>query len=1055
VLISEAAIRNRTSVLVLIVLIVILGAMSYLTLPREAAPDVPIPIVLISTTYRGVAPADIESSVTMKIESKLTGLRGVKEIRSSSAEGRSLILIEFEPGVDIKSALADVRDKVDLAKPDLPDAPEFEEPFIREINVAEFPILMINIAGDISPVRMKRIADDLEDAIERVPGVLDVEVIGALEREIRIEVDPDRLAAYGLTLPELMAFVPSENVNVSAGSLETEGTRFHVRVPSEFASPEEVNRLIIATRGDRPIYLTDIARVRDTFKDRVSLSRLDGHPSVTLAVKKRAGANIVRIADAVKRLLEAAARRLPKGVTFEITLDFSDHIRMMVSDLENNIVSGFVLVMAVLMLFLGLRTSLIVALAIPMSMLMSFALLQALGYTLNMVVLFSLILALGMLVDNAIVIVENIFRHRQLGYGRIEAARKGTAEVAWPVATSTATTVAAFFPLLFWPGVMGSFMRYLPITLILTLSSSLFVALVISPTVCSLAAGGAQRTRPRHAFVRAYRRLLRLAVSHWAHRAVTLFLAGILLATLAVLYLKRGRGYELFPDVDPDFGKITIRAPQGTNLRETDRIARLCERRTRDERAHIEHLVTSVGSAGGDLFGGGTTGPHVGEVTLVFPDYAERRKPAAQVIADLRPRFGDLAGAEIQVKKEEHGPPTGAAVTLRIAGRDFQTLERLSEAVKRRIADVPGLVNLRSDLDLTRPEIVFRVDRHRAELLGVSPAVVGEFVKTAVFGREVGKFREFNDEYDITIRLPLEQRRRVDDLLDLKLPDATGRAIPLTSVGTFRYAGGFGTIHRINQKRVVTVTADAEGRLGPEVLKDVRRRLADLPLPEGYTITYAGQKEEEDKARRFLSKAFLLALLLIVMILVAQFNTLAAPVIIMTTVLLSLVGVLLGLLACRLPFGIIMTGVGVISLAGVVVNNAIVLLDYTRRLQRRGLDLIEATIEAGATRLRPVLLTAVTTILGLIPMAVGVSFDIHTLTWATRSQSSQWWRSMAVAVIFGLAFATLLTLFVVPACYVLLQRLALRLGLDSLRRPGNDRARAPGAAPPLLPGEAR
>ncbi len=1037
-LISDTAIKNRTTVFVLMVLIAALGAYSYVTLPREAAPDVPIPFVLVTTPYEGASPKDVESQVTIKIENKLTGLKGVKEITSSSAEGSSVVMIEFQPEVRIEDALQYVRDKVDLARGELPD--DADEPVIKEINVADFPILIISLSGDISPVRLKVIADELEDAIEQVSGVLEADVLGTLEREIRLEIDPDRVAAYGLTIPELLTRVGAENVNISAGGLETPGTKFNVRLQAEFDEVDDIAHLPLTVRNGKTIYLADVVTVRDTFKDRESYARLDGAESVTINVRKSTGANIVEVADRIKAILAEARKQVPAGVRIELTMDQSKDIRMLVADLENNIVTGLILIVAVLMAFMGWRTSSIVATAVPISMLISFAVIQALGHTLNMVVLFGLTLALGMMVDNAIVIVENIFRHRQIGYGQIEASMKGASEVAWPVIASSATTIAAFSPLLFWPGIMGEFMKYLPITLIITLSSSLFVALVISPTLCAVLSGHVRKVHERHPFIHAYHGLLNKAVHHWA---VTLGLVSLLLVGAGITYYKRGRGIELFPQSDPNRAMINIRCPQGTNIREADRLAGIVERRLEPwrKRGDLKNVVTNVGSGGGQMiFGSGGGGPHIADITLIFHDFQDRPRKSADAVKEIREVLADIPGAEIKVEKEREGPPTGAAVTVRIIGREFEELEKLSERAKSMIEDVPGLVNLRSDLEATRPELKFATDRGRTMLLGVNASVIGNFLKACVFGWKVSTYRLFNDEYDITIRLPESHRSDIPDILRLQVPNDSGRPVPLSSLGDFRYEGGFGTINRVDRKRVVTLTADAEGRLDTEVLKDVQGRLAGMKTPEGYSIRYAGQKEEQDKAMTFLTKAFAFALLLIVLILVAQFNTLSAPFIIMWTIILSMIGVLSGLLICRLPFGIIMTGVGVISLAGVVVNNAIVLLDYTRRLQRRGMDVVAAALEAGATRLRPVLLTAVTTILGLLPMATGISFDFHDMTLATRSESGQFWSSMAIVVIFGLGFATTLTLVVVPTLYVTIYRAAAHFGLGGLQKPEAEHA---------------
>ncbi len=1153
-LLTDVSIRNRTTVAVLGLIIVLLGGYSYVSLPREAFPDIPIPYIMITTMYEGVSPQDVETSVTMKIEKELSGIRDVKEVLSSSAEGMSLISVEFTPNVRTEVALQRVRDRVDLAKGELPR--EVEEPIIKEINIAEFPIIQISISGDVSPFQLKEIADDMEDALEMVPGVLKVDVQGVLEREIRLEMDPDRVAQYNLTIPEILALIPSENVNISAGGVETPGTKFNVRIPAEFVSPEDVDHLLLAVRDGKPIYLADVATVRDTFKDRESFSRLNGKDNVTLLVRKRVGTNVVQVSDTVKAVVEQARKQVPGGVTFDVIYDMSKYIRNTVSDLENNVLAALILVVAILMLFMGWRPSTIVALIIPLSMLITFFLIQALGFTLNMIVLFSLILVLGMLVDNAIVIVENIYRHMQLGYSRLDAAILGAREVAWPVMTSTLTTVCAFLPLMFWPGVMGDFMKYLPITLTLGLLASLFVALVFSPVITSIWAGRAVKEQNhRHWFMQGYKRCQRLGLEN---PGMALFLSVCLLVAMTILYAKIGKGTEFFPEGDPERAFISVRAPQGTNIHETDRIIRTIEERIKPYERWFDDVITNVGSAGSGMdLVASAGGPHLANITMVFYDYVVRERPSMEVIAEVRRAIADIPGAEIKVEREDEGPPTGAPVTIRIVGEDFRTLERLSEAVKRLIADVPNLVNLRSDLEATRPELAFTVDRRVATLLGVNTATVGNFLKMAIFGTKVGTYRQFNDEYDITVRLPLKDRVNIDDLYRLQIPNTAGQAVALSSLGKFEYKGGFGTINRVDQKRVVTVTADTEGRLSSAVLADVQRRLhplgdprlssgdmldwdtlrrtlsdaqnqsgsgvgarvwqtcskkdarlladalaaptadgqlnllilqslnrviaipdffqaedfqdvelpspgpellkrgrenlsheeieflnrqalvAALPkviapggrldLPIGYEIRYAGEKEDQDESQAFLAKAFLIALLLITLVLVIQFNSLLVPFIIMTTVILSLIGALIGLVVVGLPFGIIMTGIGIISLAGVVVNNAIVLLDYTRQLQARGMDLISAAAEAGATRLRPVLLTAATTVIGLIPMAVGISYDFHTFSWAMKSESAQWWRNMAVVVIFGLSFATVLTLVVVPALYVMLTRASVRL----------------------------
>lgn len=1023
---SNAAIRNRTVVWVLAVIIVISGVYSYVTLPKESFPDIPIPYVVVTTAYEGVSPEDIESLITLKIEREMTGVKGSKEITSTSAEGMSTVVVEFYPEVEIEDALQYVKDKVDQAKGELPQ--EAEEPIVTEVSFADFPVITVSVSGDVSPVRLKTIADELEEAFEKIPGVLECDVSGDLEREIRLEIDHDRFAAYGLSSDLLLSLVPQENQNISAGSLDTPGTEFNVRVPSEFSDPGEAEGLILAVKNGKPIYLTDVAEIVDTFKDRESYSRLNGQDNITLDIKKRLGEDVIPIAAAVKQILEEARRQAPRGVEFKITQDMSEDIFSMVKDLENNILSGLILVILVLLLFLGFKTSLIVGLAIPMSMLISFSILDLWGLTLNTVVLFGLIMALGMLVDNAIVIVENIYRHRQLGYPAIEAARLGVSEVAWPVITSTATTIAAFFPLLFWPDIMGEFMGYLPKTLIITLLSSLFVALVINPVVTARFPGKevAPEKRSRGIILKSYRNILRAAIDY---RIAVLAVAFLILIGLGILYGKMGHGVVLFSDIDPHRATISLEVPQGTSLEEIDRLVGEVERRLAPFQEHLEDVVAKSGSGGGNMF---SSASGQGNIDLVFLEFVDRTVPSNEIIPQIRSAIDDLAGVEIEIIKEEGGPPTGQAVTVEIIGENFGDLQTASEKIKGAIAPVPGLVSLKSDLEITRPELSFQVDRQRARLLGVNTTIIGNFLKTAIFGSKVSSYREYEDEYDITVRLPQNQRISIDDLKKIQIPNLAGEGVPLSSLGTLEYTGGKGNIKHSRQQRVITITGDAEGRLGNEILAEVQGIIAGLELPPSISIRYAGEQEEQEKAMTFLSKAFIAAIFAITMILVAQFNSLLIPLIIMTTVILSLIGVFTGLLIFAIPFSIILTGVGVISLAGVVVNNAIVLLHYTRHLEGQGMRLVEAAVEAGTIRLRPVLLSAGTTILGLIPMASGISYDFRQMEWITRSESSQFWASMAIAVIFGLALATILTLFVVPTLYVSLSNLKARLSGSTL-----------------------
>jgi len=657
-------------------------------------------------------------------------------------------------------------------------------------------------------------------------------------------------------------------------------------------------------------------------------------------------------------------------------------------------------------------------------MLISFGILQSLGMTLNMVVLFSLILALGMLVDNGIVIVENIYRHMQEGEGRLRAALNGTTEVGWPVITSTLTTLCAFFPMLFWPGIMGRFMSFLPKTLMIALSASLFVALVVNPTFCAVflkAKEGGTLGGGRPWIIGFYERFLRWVLGH---RGLFLVSAFVMLVVSFVAFALWGKGVEFFPQVEPNRAFVTVKAPEGTNLEASDELVRPIEKQLMSYR-DIQFVIANVG-AGGALGepGGGT---HVSRVSMDFVDAGERKRKSSEIIKEARRIFRTMVGAEITVKKEEHGPPTGMPVNLEISGDDFKTLGAIARQVRERIKDVPGIVDLKDDYVLGKPEIRVEIDKEKASLLGLDTLTIANTVKAAINGVKAGVYRVLDEEIDIIARLPDKDRHSISDIERLTISDDRGRPIPLTSVARVVVSSGLGSINRIDQKRVVTVQSDVAGRLTDAVLRDVKQRLSDLKLPRGYSISYTGQRKEEKKAQAFLSKAFLAAIFLISLVLITQFDSISLPLIIMTSVLLSLIGVFWGLLVTGLPFGVLMTGIGVISLAGVVVNNAIVLIDYIGQLRDRGLGVAQALVQACTVRFRPVMLTAITTILGLIPMATGVSFDFTRLRWDVGGESSQWWGPMAVAVIFGLAVATVLTLGVVPALYSVLESSRSRL----------------------------
>lgn len=1020
-ILSNMAIDRRVTVYVLLVLFATTGIYSYVVLPREDSPEVIVPILLVTTTYQGVAPSDMESLVTIPIERKLTGLSGVKKIRSASAEGISFIQIEFQADEDIDQARQRVRDKVDQAKQDIPvDA---DDPVIDEINISELPLMFLSLMGDMNQAVLTKYAKDLEDELESIRGVLDVKVVGGVEREIQIVVDPVRASEYGISMAELVTLAQVENVNTPAGSMELGEAKFLVRVPGEFTGAEEIKNLVVKSGPEGAVYVRDIADVQDGFKEIETISRLDGRQTVTLTVSKRAGENIIRIADEVRAVMARFQGRMLPGMDLTITMDQSEDIRDMVAELENSILSGLILVLGIIFIFIGVVNATMIALAIPISMLITFTYLYLSGTTLNMVVLFSLILALGMLVDNGIVVVENIYRHVQMGMPVLQAAKKGASEVAWPIIGSTMTTVVAFVPMFFWPGIWGSFMFYLPQTVCVALLASLFVGLIVNPALAAVTMRyhgreAAREQRKRHWLMRFYARVLRLALG-W--RAVTITLFAMLLVVITGVYLPRAK-VEFVPETEPRRAYVDIDCPEGTRLEITDGIVRQVEAIAGKYKEGIEFIIANAGSRGVDVFGSGGEGggnSHLGRVTLDFPKLGTCPIVPSEIIEKVRADLKDITGAEVRMKLEQHGPSDAPPVNVEISGADFEVLAGLADRVKERIKNVPDLVDLRDDYEKGKPEIRVEVDRQQALLMGLNTQFIGETVKAAIHGRKAGDYREGDEEYDVTVRFPKPFRESLTNLESLTLVNLSGYSVPFSSVARMEESAGLGSITRINRKRTVTVSAEVDKRLGPEVLKDVQAALKDFALPSGYTIAFTGQNEEQEEAQSFLGRAFVVALFLIALVIVAQFNSVLQTLIVMSSVILSLTGVFLGLLVCNMPFSVIMTGIGCISLAGVVVNNAIVLIDFINVRRQEGASTNDAIVEAGITRFRPVMLTAITTVLGLVPMATGVNYDFLKQQWIIGGESTEWWGPMAIAVIFGLSFATLLTLIVVPTLYSL------------------------------------
>ena len=1023
-------VEHTTTVMIGVLTVLFFGVSAYISLPRESAPDIKIPVVMISTPYIGVSPEDIESLVTVPMERNLKDLKDVDKMTSTSMEGASLVVLEFSPDVNIDEALQKVREKVDSAESDLPE--DAEDAQVIEISFSDIPILMVALTGPLDEEALKDLGEDLAEDIEGVPGVLDVKVAGGLTRELKVYTNPDRMALFEVSFNDIAIALQGENVNIPGGNVDADRSNSLLRIPGELKSVQDIEEVPVKNVGDQTVFVRDIARVIDGYAERGTYSRMNGTPSISLAIQKRVGENIVAIATGSREVVAAASKDWPEGVEYSLLADQSREIENMVGELENNILSGLILVVLVLLFFMGFRNSWFVGLAIPLSMFVSFMVIEAMGMTLNMVVLFSLILALGMLVDNAIVIVENIYRHAEEGKTLADASVDGVSEVAVPVATSTLTTVLAFAPLLFWEGIMGEFMGFLPKTLIIVLTSSLFVAVAVIPAATSRWMKPAKTTEiaPEDqpglygGMMRIYKRSLELSIDH---RYISLVLGVASLVATFVLYGALNHGTEFFPSTKPSRAIVQVTAPHGTNIEATDEVARQLEQVIMAE-PDVNTVITEVGvgGGGGGLGFGSSSTPHSARLTVDFRPSASKAREGEtprvgstfDIIDRVRQSAQEAVGASVAVDKIQQGPPVGLPIEVQIIGDDFHELGRYASEFRRQLRAVPGVVDISDDYKVGRPEMRFTVDRAAAKRVGANTRGVATTIRTAIAGSKASVLREGTDEYDIIVELDPAYKHDISSVLSLRVPGKDNLMVPLSTLASWEPRGGSGSIKHLDREKVVTVTADV-GEDVPvfEAQAAVAKLLADWDLPEGYDAKMGGANQEEQEAAAFLLRSFGIAVCLIFLVLVTQFNSVMRPFIILASVMLSLIGVLMGLLLTGTPFGIMMTGIGVISLAGVVVNNAIVLLDYIELLRRRGMGVRDALVQAGLVRFRPVILTAITTVLGLIPMATGVSVDFRGMSIIVGGDSAQFWGPMAVAVCFGLVVSTALTLIMVPTMY--------------------------------------
>jgi multidrug efflux pump len=1014
----DYAIGHARLTIATLLFLLIAGFVSYQTIPKEAEPDVRIPIIYTQLTQRGISPEDAERLLLRPVETQLKSVANVKEMRSTAYEGGGYVLLEFEAGFDSKAALADVRAKVDQAKRDLPR--DADEPEVHEVNLSLYPVLVVALSGEVPERTLLRIARNAKNVIEQVPGVLSAELRGARDEVVEINAEPMLMKSYGVALDQLITVTNASNSLVAAGALEGETGRFAVKVPSLIERPEDVLTIPVASSQGASVTLGDVAQVKPTFKDATTITRVNGKPAMTIEVSKRSGANLIETVDGVKAAVEKLKTTWPSTIHVAFTQDKSKVIRTMLSDLQNSVLMSVLLVTVIILFALGFRASLFIGIAIPVSFLAGVLGLQIAGLTVNIVVLFSLILAVGMLVDDAIIVSEFAERRMSEGMPPKEAYSLAAKRMAGPVIAATATRVAAFSPLLFWPGVVGEFMKYMPITLIATLSASLVTALIFTPTLGALL--GKAAPVPHDDRVKQhgpYMRVVGLAVRH---PGSTLGLALFLLIAVQVAYAKFGHGVEFFPKVEPDYGQVLIHARGNLALEEKNRLVRAVEERvlTTDGLKTVYTRVGEQPRTTADI-----TEDTIGVIQFEFSDW-RTRKSGHEIMDLIRERTADIPGILVEVTAPRAGPPTGKPVQVQLSAINPDVLPTAAKKVAAILAQRSDVRDLDDGLPLPGIDWKIAVDKAEAAKYGAGVNAVGTAVQLVTNGVKITEYRPSDSDksVDIIVRFP-EDRRSLDQLDALRIETSAGN-VPLGNFVTRKPAHRVGTIQRVAGNRVVTVSSNvADGVQAAKIHQEIAAELARTDLGPGVTFRLKGEDEEREKAGAFLMKAFGTAMFLIFAILLAQFNKLTSVGLILTAVVLSTIGVLLGLLVMGQPFGVVMTGIGIIANAGVIVNNNIVLIDTYDRLRREGMEAYEAVLETCRERTRPVMLTAVTAILGVLPIAFGINLEFMTREVMVGAPSTQWWINLSTAIVFGLGFATILTLIVTPAAL---------MGVENLRQ---------------------
>ena len=1033
--IIDGALARKRSTIGLLVGLIIAGIASVIAIPKESTPDVQIPIVYVTVSQSGISPEDAERLLVKPMENRFQQIEGIKEMTSSAYQGGGYVQMEFNAGYDIDKALDDAWIARDEVIPELPD--DADDPSVHEVNLSLFPIITITLSSQLPERITRSIATNLSDSIKALPNVLEADVSGTLREYVEVLLNPARMESYFISPEQVLAIVARNNRVIRAGDMDTGAGRFTVQVPGLYTNSEDILNLPIRANGEQVVLLRDIADVRPTFREAETFSRVNGKNGISIGVSKRIGTNIIETIEGVKTIVEREAETWPEGVTFAYSGDESTVIRGMLSDLGNTVIVSILLVVVVLIAIIGPRSATMVGIAIPSSLLVAFLILNTIGFTVNIVVLFALILSVGLLVDGSIVMIEFADRKMAEGYVPQAAFRSAAHRMFWPITSSTATTLCAFLPLAFWPGVVGQFMRYLPITQIIVLTTALFMALVILPTIGSLI--GKRQAQANQALARAiaaggnldevtglagaYLKLLRRVVRcPW----LVLTTAAALLVASIFAYSALGKGLEFFPNIEPERMIVRIDARDNLSTQEADRLVR-----------EVENQVLSVGGEKHEFYSvhtvsslGGRENPDtIGQIIIELSDLKVRR-PATEIIAELRQRTKHLSGVRVRIQAEEGGPPAGEPLQVRLSSNDVGKLSAAADQVARIMEGMDGVINVRDSRTPPKLGVELQVDRVQAEKLGANLSLVGSYVELFTQGLKVASYRpdHTTDEVDIVARMPVEYRT-LSQLEDLRISTNNG-FVPLSSFVKINPYPTESTLFRVNRSRTVDVSArmginpeTGKEYLPADKIAELAKILETEKLPLGVRYSFAGEDEEQREASAFLMQAFMVALTLMAVILLTQFNSFFSALLILSAVIMSTAGVLIGLILTGQPFGIVMCGIGVIALAGIIVNNNIVMIDAFNTLRNAGEDVTQAVLRTGVQRMRPVLLTAFTTAFGLLPLVLRLNIDFLGRNIEFNTPSTQWWAQLSTVIVFGLIFATPLTLLVTPAALIYKGRL--------------------------------